>query len=122
MKSIFLLMLLLSTLFSNEKEINHLLKFIESTKCTYDRNGDKHTGSKAVKHIKKKYKYYYDDIKTTEDFIRLAATKSMMSGSVYKIHCDKETITSKQWLLKELTKYRNTSIQKVWHRKDAYTN
>ncbi len=88
-------------------EIEHLLNFVANTKCQYERNGTMHTGSEAVKHIKKKYDYYKDDIKTTEDFIRLSATKSKMSGKHYKIHCNNEKPEKSQiWLLAEIHKFR----------------
>ena len=70
---------------STQTEISHLLKFVSETQCQYERNGTMHTGKEAKNHIQKKYDYYEDDIKTTEDFIRLSATKSYFSGKHYKI-------------------------------------
>ncbi|MFT5591792.1 MAG: hypothetical protein ACI8SR_000147 [Oceanicoccus sp.] len=94
---------------ANTQEINHLLSFVESTQCKYERNGTLHSGVDAVAHIKKKYDYFKDDIKTTEDFIELSATKSTMSGKVYNVHCPNEkAITAKQWLLNELASFRQT--------------
>ena len=88
-------------------EINHLLSYVESTECKYERNGTMHTGAEAAEHINKKYEYYQDDIKTTEDFIKYSATKSKMSGKYYKIHCaEKTAVKSKDWLLSELKRYR----------------
>jgi hypothetical protein len=92
-----------------EDEINYLLGFIASTDCQYERNGTLHNGKEAVGHIKKKYEYYSDDIESSEDFIKHSATKSNISGKYYKIHCtDKAAIKSKNWLLTELTVYRET--------------
>jgi hypothetical protein len=94
---------------ANPAEINHLLHFVEHTQCQYERNGTQHNGVDAVAHIKKKYDYYKDDIKTTEDFIKLSATKSTMSGKAYQVHCpNKKAITSEQWLLDELATFRKT--------------
>lgn len=107
-----ILLLLLTTfslnvLATTEPEINHLLAFIASTDCQYERNGTMHNGSEAVEHINKKYAYYSDDIQTTEDFIKYSATKSKISGKYYKIHCDnKAPINSQDWLLNELKSYR----------------
>jgi hypothetical protein len=90
-------------------EINHLLNFVASTDCKYERNGTMHDGTEAVKHINKKYSYYIDDINSAEDFIKFSATKSKMSGEYYKIHCSNmASVKSKNWLLTELAKYRNT--------------
>ena len=49
-----------------------------------------------------------NDIKSTEEFIELSATKSTMSGNYYTVKCvGKETITTQYWLLEELKRYRN---------------
>ena len=96
-----------NVLADSSKEIEHLLSFVASTNCKYERNGKMHSGEEAVEHIKKKYDYFSDDIETTEDFIKYSATKSKMSGNHYKIHCtDKPTIKSSTWLLTELAVYR----------------
>lgn len=94
--------------FANTKqEIKHLLNYVKNTECVYERNGDKHTGQEAVKHIKKKYDYYFDDVITAEDFITFSATKSTMSGKHYKVHCKgKPSVNSQTWLLAELNKFR----------------
>ena len=91
-----------------QAEIRHLLSYVASTQCKYERNGALHTGQEAVAHIKKKYDYFVDDIRTTEDFIEYSATKSKMSGKYYLIHCaEQQPVKSKDWLLAELAKYRN---------------
>ena len=89
-------------------EINHLLNYIKNTKCLYERNGDRHSGVDAHKHISKKYEYYKDDIQTAEDFIQLSATQSTVSGRKYHIICPgKKRVESGKWLLKELDRYRS---------------
>ncbi len=91
----------------SKAEITHLLTYIETTQCQYIRNGDTHNGPEAVAHINKKYDYYRDDIDSAEDFIRLSATKSMISGSKYYIKCPGSAkVQSSQWLLDELGRYR----------------
>jgi len=92
---------------STKTEIDHLLNYVKSTACLYERNGTMHSGKEAFKHIEKKYKYYLDDIENTEDFIKYSATKSTMSGKHYKVHCgNKPVIASKDWLLLQLKKFR----------------
>lgn len=112
----FIQILLLSTLclaqtsLANPLEIKQLLNFIEQSNCIYQRNGDDYTGKEALEHIKKKYNYFIDDIKTTEDFIRLSATKSTISGKPYMVKCEGQAIiTSEQWLLEALKQLRNMS-------------
>jgi len=90
-------------------EIEHLLNYVSSTHCRYERNGDMHSGQEAVEHIKKKYDYYDEEIETAEDFIEYSATKSTLSGAHYKIHCQGQApTTSRVWLLAELTRYRKS--------------
>lgn len=88
-------------------EIEHLLLFVASTDCTYERNGTLHNGNEAVKHIRKKYNYYHDDIVSAEDFITYSATKSKLSGIDYVVYCqDQKAIKSSEWLLRELAVFR----------------
>jgi len=95
---------------ATQDEINHLLRFVASTDCKYERNGTMHTGKEAVEHINKKYAYYSDDIESTEDFIEYSATKSKMSGKYYKIHCtNNSSMKSQDWLLAELLVYRKAN-------------
>ena len=112
-----LVLLSISSLYASAStvdEINHLLHFIENTDCRYERNGTFHQGSAAVKHINKKYHYFSDDISSAEDFIQLSATKSTFSGKYYKIHCgDNIPIKSQDWLLLELSKFRNTEQKSI---------
>lgn len=100
----------LSASASTQSEIAHLIEYVKTTDCTYERNGDMHNGEEAVEHIQRKYDYFEDDIETAEDFIKYSATKSTFSGKEYKIHCaGVETVSSKSWLLVELEKYRSSN-------------
>lgn len=109
LRFLFLCGILSSQLFAAESsEIQHLMKLIETMECQYERNGTLHTGQEAVEHIQKKYNYYKDDIKTTEDFIEYSATKSKMSGKYYMIQCPgKPVVKSKDWLLQALKEFRS---------------
>lgn len=92
---------------SPQEEIDHLLSFVESTECQYERNGTLHNGVEAAEHIKKKADYYADDIESAEDFIAYSATKSMLSGRHYQVHRNGDLpINSEQWLKNELIKFR----------------
>ena len=103
-----LLLFFVSSSWANTKsEINHLLTHVSNTECLYERNGSLHDGAEALAHIKKKYNYFKDEIKTAEDFIKYSATKSKMSGKYYYIQCpNQKKIKSKDWLLAELAAYR----------------
>jgi len=57
--------------------------------------------------MQKKYKHFKDKIKTPEDFIRLTATKSLMTGKLYYVKFkDGRKITSAAWLLQALEDFR----------------
>lgn len=91
-----------------QKEIDHLLKFITESACQFKRNGRQYSGIQSRKHIQKKYNYFNDTINSAEDFIQYSATKSTMSGQYYTVNCpNNKKITSKEWLLKELQQFRS---------------
>lgn len=90
-----------------DTEIEYLLKFIHDTPCSMIRNGKNYEGAEAVAHVRKKYAYYKYTIKTTEDFIRLSATKSTLSGEQYQVICPNGYHgTTQQWLFEELSRLR----------------
>ena len=89
-----------------ENEIQHLLTFISESGCTFIRNNDEYPSIKAKSHIERKYNYVKSRVSSTEDFIKYAATKSSMSGNHYMVSCNGEKTASSQWLLDELTAYR----------------
>ena len=92
---------------AQKAEVNHLLAFVENSHCIVNRNGDKHQAVEAVKHIKRKYDYFRDDINSTEDFINLSASKSTLSGNYYTVLCPgKKTMRTQDWLMAELKSYR----------------
>jgi hypothetical protein len=89
-------------------EIDHLITYIQNSNCQFIRNGKAHTPGEAIQHILKKYDHFKAKIHTTEEFIELCATKSILSDQPYKIGCpDQKMIESKHWLLRELKNYRN---------------
>lgn len=90
-----------------EREIAHLIKFVENTPCRYERNGETYSGREAAEHIRKKYNHFKDEISTAEDFILLSATKSELTGKKYRVFCEGEKpLDSDQWLRGELKVYR----------------
>jgi len=102
-------LLVIPALADTASEITHLMDYVKKTECTYIRNGTEHNGVDAAAHIKKKYDYYHDKgkIHSAEDFIRLSATRSTMSGKKYMIQCPgKPKIESGKWLLEELKRVR----------------
>ena len=70
---------------SLDQTINYLLNYVAHANATFTRNGSTHTPAEAVEHIRAKYEHFKNNIKTPEDFIRLAATKSLLSGKPYTV-------------------------------------
>ena len=92
---------------AQQPEVAHLLGFVRTSTCLINRNGTTHHGEEAAAHIRKKYEYFRDRIRTTEQFIEYSATKSTMSGEYYTVLCnDQEPERTQDWLLKELKHYR----------------
>ena len=99
-----------TALAGTQEEIDHLLSFVANTSCKYDRNGTIHDGPEARDHINMKYEHYRKKVKTTEDFIKYSATKSLMSGKKYKIRCPgSEAVFASDWLLDELNAFRENA-------------
>jgi hypothetical protein len=68
-----------------EQTVNYLIRCIETSNATFIRNGTEHTSVEAAKHIKAKYEHFKAQIKTPEDFIRLSASKSFLTGKPYLV-------------------------------------
>ncbi len=95
---------------SQKPEVEHLLLFVETTECSFERNGKKYDGERAAGHIKRKYNHFRDKITTTEEFIEYSGTKSTMSGKDYLVYCgDNGPIKSSAWLLEALKQFREQS-------------
>jgi hypothetical protein len=94
---------------SPEAEIDHLLTVIAGSSCTFIRNGVAYDGAQAVDHIKDKYEHYREDIRSAEDFIALAASKSAMTGKPYLVQCDAAEMPAAEWLTRELSAFRQRS-------------
>jgi hypothetical protein len=92
---------------SLEQTIAFLLHRIETADATFIRNGQAHTQQEAVAHVRAKYEHFKEQIKTPEDFIRLAATKSLLTGQPYLVRTrdGKETPLS-TWLSNALREHR----------------
>jgi hypothetical protein len=90
-------------------EIEYLLNYIETSGCSFYRNGSWYEGARARAHLRAKYDYLTARqlIGTAEDFIDKAATKSSISGKPYKIRCgDGVEVESGPWLRQSLAQYR----------------
>ena len=88
-------------------EIDHLLKFVATSSCTFVRNGTEYPPDKAREHLASKYAFAGSRIATADDFIKYLATESSMSGEKYHVKCAGVDKPSGLWLSEELNRYRN---------------
>ncbi|HMK06813.1 MAG TPA: DUF5329 family protein [Flavobacterium sp.] len=96
-----------------EKTINYLLDYVGKSDVVLIRNGSEHKGKEAKAHLKSKYEHFKKEIKTPEDFIRLCATKSMVSDKPYMVRLkDGKEIPCADWLEKVLKDYRRSITNK----------
>jgi hypothetical protein len=84
---------------SLEQSIDYLLDYIAKSDATFIRNRQSHSPAEAVAHIKAKYEHFKNEIRTPEDFIRLAASKSLLTGKPYLVRApDGKEMHLDEWL------------------------
>ena len=95
---------------SLDESIKFLLDYVAKSDATFIRNGQAHTPQEAVNHIKAKYEHFKSEIKTPEDFIRLAASKSLLTGQPYLVRTrDGKQMQLDAWLTAALKAHRSES-------------
>jgi hypothetical protein len=90
-------------------EIQHLLDYISGSGCTFVRNGVESDAPAARKHIQAKYAYATGHVGSPEEFIRLVASRSSMTGEPYVVRCGSTQFLSGDWLTDELRRYRGNA-------------
>jgi FPC/CPF motif-containing protein YcgG len=94
---------------NTDETIAYLLAFVAKSDCTFIRNGQSYTGKQASYHMKTKRQYFKDKITTPEDFIRLAATKSIQTGEPYLVRTKEgKELRCDEWMKQVLEEYRKT--------------
>jgi len=97
---------------ATRQEIDALLAALGGSQCRFERNGTWYDAAAAVEHLRKKRDYLEDKgkIARTEDFIRLGASESSMSGKPYHVRCpDQPATTSRAWLEARLATLRSSA-------------
>jgi hypothetical protein len=92
-----------------QAEIAHLLDYVATPGCQFNRNGSWHDGAEARKHLRKKYDYLLKRnlVANAESFIEHAATESSMSGKDYLVRCGGgKAVASAAHLKEELARFR----------------
>lgn len=91
------------------REIGQLFTALEHSGCQFQRNGSWHDAAAASAHLRRKYDYLLKKgaVTSTERFIELAATKSSMTGTPYRVRCTgAPTVESRIWFSRQLSALR----------------
>jgi hypothetical protein len=94
---------------ATKSEIDALISNLETSGCKFNRNGTWYTASEAKVHLLRKLKYLEDQgaVRTTEEFIELAASSSSATGEPYLIKCGSDApVQSGVWLRSQLKALR----------------
>ncbi len=91
-----------------ERVIAYLIEEVAKSNLTFIRNGERHTCEEAARHIRRKYDYFKSRIESPEDFIRLCASKSLVSGKSYLVSTPQGDVTMESWLGQILARYRRS--------------
>jgi hypothetical protein len=90
-----------------EKKIDHLIASIESLQnAQFIRNGVAYEAKAAAAHLRLKRRMAGSRVATAEDFIRLCASVSSMSGTPYQIRfSDGRVVSSETFLRQRLAEF-----------------
>jgi hypothetical protein len=92
--------------------IEYLIDYVSQSDMIFVRNFGKHIPERAASHIRDKYNYFVDDIDSPEEFIELCASKSLVTGSEYRVVDPAgNKLKTRDWLMGALEKYRATQKQ-----------
>jgi hypothetical protein len=87
-----------------------LIFSVENLKgAKFIRNGTEHDGKEAVAHLQMKFLKAGRMVQTADDFIRLCASKSIITGKPYMIRLsDGKAIKSEEYFREKLKEYYST--------------
>ena len=92
-----------------KKKIEFLISSVENLKgAKFIRNGSEYDGKQAAEHLRMKLQNTVA-VQTADDFIRLCASKSIITGKPYMIRLsDGKTMKSEEYFREILKKYNPT--------------
>ena len=90
-----------------KKKIEYLISSVENLKgAIFIRNGSEYDGKAAAEHLRMKLKNAGGYVQTADDFIRLCASKSYITGKPYMIRLSNgKTIKSEEYFREKLKEY-----------------
>ncbi len=90
-------------------EVDYLLSYVETSGCSFYRNGSWYDGASAKAHLRTKYDYLANRhlIASADEFIDKGASSSSFSGKPYKIKCGTNAeVASGPWFHAVLQRFR----------------
>ena len=92
------------------KKIDFLISSVDNLKgAKFIRNGAEYDGKEAAEHLRMKLQKAGGKVQTADDFIRLCASKSFISGKPYMIKSsDWKTVKSEEYYREKLKEYNST--------------
>lgn len=91
---------------TTDREVQHLLEFVEASGCIFIRNGSEHDADDAADHLRLKYSRGGRYVNSADQFIQRLATESSWTGKPYTVTCEGQTRPSGEWLQEALEAYR----------------
>ena len=90
-----------------KKKIEFLISSVENLKgAKFIRNGSEHDGKEATEHLRMKLQIAAGNVQTADDFIRLCASQSYITGKPYMIRLSNgKTIKSEEYFREKLKEY-----------------
>jgi len=97
---------------SEQRKIDYLIQSVAQLHgAQFIRNGSSYDASAAVHHLELKRRYAGSRVQTADDFIRLCASGSSISGRPYTIRfADGHVETSAHWLRTRLAGWRDVPV------------
>ena len=93
-----------------KKKIEFLISSVENLKgAIFIRNGSEYDGKAAAEHLRMKLKNAGGHVQTADDFIRLCASQSYITGKPYMIRLSNgKTIKSEEYFREKLKAFDST--------------
>ena len=68
-----------------DASIRCLIDVVATSEYTFLRNSTRYSGVQAAQHLQRKYAHFREQIHTVDDFIALAASRSLLTGKPYQV-------------------------------------
>ena len=82
-----------------DASIRCLIDVVAASEYAFLRNSRRYSGVQAAQHLQRKYAHFREQIHTVDDFIALAASRSLLTGKPYQVVDTAGAITpTSRWL------------------------